>query len=305
MRLDAITWLGFVRRRTDAEIAAIRQGILEILALPENQPATVRQVFYQAVNRGLVEKTENACDCTIGRLLIAMRRDGTIEYEAITDGTREIDELGGYSSIAQMLNLQLRYYHRERWDTQPFYVAVHLEKGTLAALFQKVTRKWHVPLLVTHGFSSLTFAHEVGEAIEGEDKPAYVYSFTDCDPSGEKVSTAFEKDIRESSGDIDLTFKRVCLSHEQVKKWRLPTRPTKESTHSRGFEGDSCELDAIPPKQLLKLIESCILQHLDREVWDDVLELERSEKAELREFIEARKEQQGDDEEDDDEGDES
>jgi hypothetical protein len=286
---------GFKQQRTMEEMAAIREGILEILALPENQPATCRQVFYQMVNRGLVEKTENECSNTVGRILIEMRRNGTIEYEAITDGTREVDEVQAYSSIAEMLDVQLRYYHRQRWDTQPYWIGIHLEKGTLAALFQKITYKWCVPLLVTHGFSSLTFAHDVGEAIEAADKPAFIFSFTDCDPSGGKLSAAFEKDIRESAGEIDLTFKRICLTPEQVKQWRLPTRPTKESNHSRDFEGESCELDAIPPKKLMSLIESCILEHLDRAAWDDELEVERREKAELREFIEARKDQQDDD----------
>jgi hypothetical protein len=58
-------------RRTKAEMAVIRRGLYEIVA--EGQPMTVRQIFYQAVSRGLVEKTEAEYTGTVGRLLTEMR----------------------------------------------------------------------------------------------------------------------------------------------------------------------------------------------------------------------------------------
>ena len=63
----ARTWLGFASRRTDAEITALREGIVDIVT--EFEPVTCRQVFYLCVGRGLVEKTENECG-SVDRLLI-------------------------------------------------------------------------------------------------------------------------------------------------------------------------------------------------------------------------------------------
>jgi len=37
----------------------------------------------------------------------------------------------------------------------------------------------------------------------------------------------------------------------------------KTDTRARNFEGESVELDAIPPKQLRKIVEAVILRHVD------------------------------------------
>ena len=43
-------------RRSRGDIAAIRAAILDIIG--DDPPMTVRQVFYQLVSRGVIEKTE-------------------------------------------------------------------------------------------------------------------------------------------------------------------------------------------------------------------------------------------------------
>ena len=45
------------RRRTRREIDRLKGALYDVLS--ENHPATVRQVFYLAENRGLIAKTEN------------------------------------------------------------------------------------------------------------------------------------------------------------------------------------------------------------------------------------------------------
>jgi hypothetical protein len=46
-------------RRSKTDIEDIRAGLHEIVG--SDHPMSVRQVFYQAVTRGLVEKTEQEC----------------------------------------------------------------------------------------------------------------------------------------------------------------------------------------------------------------------------------------------------
>jgi hypothetical protein len=59
-------------RRTKANIEEIKKAFLEILEA--DHPQTVRQVFYQVVSRGLVDKTEAEYDGTVSRLLGDMPR---------------------------------------------------------------------------------------------------------------------------------------------------------------------------------------------------------------------------------------
>ena len=77
-------------RSTRAEVAGRREALIEIVAA--GRPMTVRQVFYQATVRGLVEKTESAYD-RICRDLAGMRRAGELPYEWLTDATRRTKSL--------------------------------------------------------------------------------------------------------------------------------------------------------------------------------------------------------------------
>src|SRR5262249_57947618 len=63
----------------------------------------------------------------------------------------------------------------------------------------------------------------------------------------------------------EIHFQRVAVRREQIEAYELPTRPTKRRTnHGRGLhEGDSVEVDAIPPATLLGLVRGCIERHVD------------------------------------------
>ena len=54
----------------------------------EDQFMTVRQVYYQLVSSGTIEKTEEQSRVVM-RFLTDMRRDGRIPFDAIADNTRE------------------------------------------------------------------------------------------------------------------------------------------------------------------------------------------------------------------------
>ena len=74
------------RRRSNADMQTIRDAIQAVVN--EHAPVTVRQVFYQLVTQGVIDKTEAEYKGTICRLLVMMRRDGSIEYHDIADNTR-------------------------------------------------------------------------------------------------------------------------------------------------------------------------------------------------------------------------
>ena len=55
--------------------------------MSEMKPMTVRQVFYQATVRGLVEKTEGGY-AKVQTDLAIMRRSGMLQYDWLADTTR-------------------------------------------------------------------------------------------------------------------------------------------------------------------------------------------------------------------------
>jgi hypothetical protein len=270
-------------RRTAAEMEAIRLEIERVLAL--ESPCTVRQVYYQLVTRGAIDKTEAQYD-TVGRLLVEMRREGRVSYGAIADNTRAMRKPRTWESLDEALARTQETYRRALWSDQPAYVEVWLEKDALAGVLIDVTREWDVPLMVTKGFASLSFLHSAAETIAYCGKPAYLYYFGDHDPSGVVIDRKIGQTLRELAPDAEIHLERVAVRPEQIEEWSLPTRPTKTSdSRSRNFVGESVEVDAIPPTKLRALANDCIVQHIDNDAYYATLRTEKAERDTLAQLI--------------------
>ena len=161
------------KRRSKQDIETLCQALGEILE--ENRPATVRQLFYQMVSAGLIEKSEREYKSTVVRLLGRMRLNGQIPWGWIADNTRWMRKPRTFSSLQEAVDRTARTYRRALWDTQAVHVEVWLEKDALAGVLIQETERWDVPLMVTRGYPSLSYLYEAAEAIECHDKPAHLY----------------------------------------------------------------------------------------------------------------------------------
>lgn len=273
------------KRRTKAQMEALQETIYETLR--HNHPMTVRQLFYQLVGQDAIDKTEAEYDNAVSRLLADMRRAGMVPWEWVVDQTRWMRKPRTYSSLQRMLNNAAVGYRRALWDNQDAYVEIWLEKDALAGILYDVTDEFDVPLMVSKGFSSITYLHDAAMTIQAQEKPAYLYYFGDHDPSGLSITETIENTIREFAPDVDLHFEKVGVLPWQIESWHLPTRPTKKTdTRSKGFEGDSVEVDAIPPQTLRDLARGSIVHHIDHEAWARVQQVEQEERETLQRFTE-------------------
>jgi Protein of unknown function C-terminus (DUF2399) len=234
------------------------------------------------VSAGVIAKTEAEYKQTVGRLLTEMRREEEIPFGWIADNTRWMRKPRSFSSVEEAIRRTAQTYRRALWDEQPAYVEVWLEKEALAGVLYEETERWDVPLMVTRGYPSLSYVYEAAQAIDDCEKPAYLYYFGDFDPSGLDIARTVETRIREFAPWADLTFERVAVTAEQIREMGLPTRPTKQTdSRSKGFAGQSVEVDAIPPHALRRLAHDCIVQHVD----DHALEVVKVAEREEREYL--------------------
>jgi len=270
-------------RRTKADIEYLRCLLREVVA--EQQPMTVRQVFYQLVSRGAIDKTEGEYKVTVIRLLKEMRLAGTLPFGWIADSTRWMRKPTTHSSLEGALWQMARFYRRARWDEQDVYVEVWCEKDALAGVLYDVTSEWDVPLMVTRGYPSLSYLHEASEAIAAEKRPVYLYYFGDHDPSGVDIARSTEARLRQFAPDAEMHFEVLGVTPQQIAVWSLPTRPTKQGdSRYAGFRGESVEVDAIPPDTLRALATEAIAQHVDQAVIDGLELAEKDERKTLRWF---------------------
>jgi hypothetical protein len=274
------------RRGTKAEMAARRTALLDIVE--EQRPMTVRQVFYQATVRGLIEKTENGYGM-VQTALANMRRDGEIPYGWLADNTRWMRKPDTYSDPADAMAQFARSYRKAFWEERGVYVEVWLEKDALAGVVVDVTAEFDVPLMVSRGYASLSFLHEAAEGMTAQGKPCYIYHFGDFDPSGVNAAEKIEETLCELAPNAHIGFERIAVTLEQVELWSLPTRPTKasDSRAKRWTHGDSVELDAIPPDSLRSLVRTCIERHLPQEEFVRLKTIEAAERETIRSYAQA------------------
>jgi len=274
-------------RATKAEVEQRRDSLLAIVKAM--RPMTVRQVFYQATVRGIVEKSE-AGYTKVQTDLVQMRRAGIPPYGWLADNTRWQRKPRSFGSIEEALDETAHLYRKALWADADAYVEIWLEKDALSGVVYPITAQFDVPLMISRGYASLSFLYSAADAIGDLSVPVYLYHLGDFDPSGVNAGEKIEETLREMAPDAEIHFERIAVNPEQIVAWHLPTRPTKTTdSRSKNFGDTSVELDAIEPDQLRTLVREAIEQHLPPDQFKVLKVAEASERRLIREFVGAIK----------------
>jgi hypothetical protein len=270
-------------RATKAQVDERRDALLAII--DDGKPMTVRQVFYQATVRGLVEKAETGY-AKVQTDLTVMRRAGELPYDWLADNTRWQRKPRTFNSVEEALNETAKFYRKSLWADADCYVEVWLEKDALSGVIYPVTSMYDVPLMVARGYASLSFLYSAAEYINTLDVPAYIYHLGDFDPSGVNAGEKIEETLQELASDAEIYFERIAVTPDQISELDLPTRPTKTSdTRSKGFGAISVELDAIEPNRLRRIVQEAIEAHLPTHQFEVLKAAEESERNILSRLV--------------------
>jgi len=272
-------------RRSKAEIDELKLRIW--LLLEDEQPVTIRHLFYRLVSKGIIEKSEAEYKNVVCRLTAEMRLEGELPFEWLVDETRWMRKPATFSSPEAALENCRNTYRRAMWDAQPYYVEVWCEKNAIASILYEETHKYDVPLMAAVGFSSLSFLKSTARIIEAKKKTTRIFYFGDHDPSGLAISQTIEARMKQFAPDVEIHLERLTIRPEQIKEWNLPTRPTKMTdSRAKNFDGESVEVDAVPAAQLQQLCRDAIESLVDAKAWNTVRVAEESERESLSTFIE-------------------
>jgi len=254
------------RYKTQPQTELLRHEILRTIAEIKME-MTVRQVYYQLVVKNAVEKTEAGYN-QVQRQLLLMRREGIIPYFLISDSSRRKYQIQSHNGLEDAATDMIHHYRLNVWKDLDVYVEIWLEKEALSGIFTDVTYEFDVPLCVTKGFASDSFIFRSANYIKHVGKETFIYIFSDHDPSGLLLADTIGEKL--NSFGVDPHCERIGLTKKQIDELNLPTRPTKKSTHLKGFTGESTELDAMHPSLLKELIEDCIYRHINQHEIDNI-----------------------------------
>jgi hypothetical protein len=274
------------RRGLGKKTIALRAHVLDVLATFDGSMSS-RQVFYQLVSRGAVVNNEKACD-VVQRLLVAMRRDGSVPYSRIVDRTRGKHHRSGWDGAEDIMAGVAEQYRRDLWAQQDVHVHVCCEKQALEGVFGEIVDEYGAPLWTIRGFNSESFVYEWAEEIKAlnrEGRRVVVAFFGDHDPSGLCLEADCQR--RLLSMGAQFTWAREGLLWEDFERFALVNVDTKKRDprtrkYLETFGNRAAELDALPPDELRTRIRAAIERNIDVDAWARLRDTEKHERHALR-----------------------
>jgi hypothetical protein len=162
-------------RRTKADIDVVKQAILDVIGA--DPPMTVRQVFYQLVTRGVIEKTEREYQQTVIRLMTDMRLAGELPFDLVIDESRRRRITKTYDSVTDALEATAKFYRRSAVRDADDYLEIWCEKDALAGALWEVTSEYDVPLmdLARDAITNVPPRHRAGNLPRGRAREGDVH----------------------------------------------------------------------------------------------------------------------------------
>jgi hypothetical protein len=287
-----------IRRRgrpLGAKALAIREAVADLAG--EQRVMTVRGIFYALVSRSVVPKDEKAGYRPVQKQVLAMRREGLLRWDFVSDATRWMRKPASHACAEDALAAMAQSYRRDLWQSQGVRVEVWLEKDALAGVLVEETRRWDVPLMVSRGTSSETFLHAAAAAAqrawEESDTRTVVLALYDYDAGGARASRSVERGLSEHVHDAPVEYRQIAVTRAQVEEWSLPTRPAKRTdpeyeSWAAKYGSEAVELDAIPPHRLLGLVRDAIVGLIDLRAWEVEQTAEEEERRGLKQLTRDR-----------------
>lgn len=267
--------------------------IQAINILTDEQPCTLRQLFYRLVSAGAMPNSQSDYK-RLGTLMTRAREKKMISRRWIVDHTRASDKPSSWSGLNDFADTVRRAYRKDYWASLDHHVEVFVEKDAVAGTIQPVTRENDVSLHVCRGYSSVSFASEIAEEWSRIQKPIFALYLGDFDPSGFDIERDLREKLERYSGRLHMgenvdhgtngfCWARLGVRAEDFDELDLIRLPIKHSDNrARGFiaeHGDAgAEIDAIPPSELRRRVAEAIDDHIDVGRWNKLMEVEALER---------------------------
>jgi hypothetical protein len=247
-------------------------------------PLTVRQIFYRLVGAYGYPKTEHAYE-SLGNHLVRARRSGKIPFEYIRDDSASVlDHLhfDGEEGFYEYVRRLGERFTQNKLAQQKVSIRVHCEAEGMMPQLHNALEPYSVPVYSCSGFDSLTARRHLAKWCHDtyvyRGKYPVVVHLGDYDPDGESIFDVLAEDVlaflskdaphlaelHRVSGDM---FKRLALTEWQVRHHDLPTEPPKKtSSRTAAWRGGgTCQLEALPPDVLQRMVVATVEGYLDRD----------------------------------------
>lgn len=245
---------------------------------------TLRQLYYQLVSRDVIPNNDKEY-AKLSNILKNGRMAGIVDWSSIEDRVRVPKLPYWVKDVKDAINDTIQQYRLDRMKGQERKVEIWVEKDALSNVLYRVSNKYHIRLMVNRGYSSVSAMYDAYNRLNSNDVILY---FGDHDPSGMDMI----RDVRERLQEfgIDVEVRPIALTMEQISEFNPPPNPAKITDprakwYIEKYGKTSWELDALPPRELIRLAESAVESIIDIDLYNDMLEEEERDITELKSFF--------------------
>lgn len=203
---------------------------------------TLRQLYYQFIAKDLFPNSwidtaynlANGLDANtknseknykkLGDIIGDARMGGYMDWEAVEDRTREVDEVSHWETPAAILRACHNSFRVDKWTTQKTRIEVWVEKDAVEGIAKQAAHGMDVPVFSCRGYCSLSSLWESANRLKAHIKnkqKVVLLHLGDHDPSGIDMSrdiadrlnnfiwTDLARDMAETLSEEDRTGKQV------------------------------------------------------------------------------------------------
>ena len=249
---------------------------------------TLRQLYYQFVARGLIPNQQSEYK-RLGDIINDARLAGLLDWNYLEDRTRNVEELGHWSTPQDIIQACEENYRTDKWADQEYRPMVMIEKDALTGVISGVCDDNDVPYFSCRGYTSQSEMWAMGQRLRRyvqAGQVPIVFHLGDHDPSGIDMTRDITDRLSLFIGR-DIELRRLALNFDQVQQFNPPPNPAKD-TDARfagyvSLYGDECwELDALDPATLSGLVGDAIESVRSQTAWDEALGEEVNAKENFR-----------------------
>ncbi|MCD8273597.1 MAG: hypothetical protein LUC96_01200 [Alistipes sp.] len=245
---------------------------------------TLRQLYYQLVSKDIIPNNDREY-AKLSNILKKGRMAGIVDWSAIEDRVRVPKLPYWVRDVQHAIQDTIEQYRVDRMQGQQRNIEIWVEKDALSNVLFRVTSKYHIRLMVNRGYSSISAMYDAHRRLLSGDVILY---FGDHDPSGKDMVRDIRERMEEFGREVDV--RPVALTMEQIRRFNPPPNPAKITDlrakwYIREYGRTSWELDALPPRELIRLAEEAVEELIDLDLYNRCLDREQRDIEELRSFF--------------------
>lgn len=259
----------------------------------EGYRLTLRQLYYQLVARNIIPNVV-AEYAKLSNVMVAARMCGHTDWDYLEDRLRKPYLEYAVDSVEDALEDTINQYKRDRQEGQPSLIEIWTEKDAVSNILQRVSKWFHVSLMVNRGYSSCSAMYRAAERFKTHKKHTVVLYVGDHDPSGLDMIRDIEERLFEFETE-KIEVVHVALTYDQIQEFHPPPNPAKVTDpRATGYIAEhgesSWELDALSPSDLERIVREAVDNYLDKEQFTAILDAERDDIASIRDIVSNLKE---------------